>query len=224
MHILKQVNNYVKECWRLFLIETARYRSNTVWFLNSAVCRTRNVIMKRYWDLRGLSVTNPDLDVKSSGRVHNAVSYVQLDLTSVSAFAPVSHDHDCEEDCSLGCNKAWFYRWVTNTPHGERSYAKSYSSVIRGRSVAQAEFFICQYFLVAVFGDTMSERTSERNTLNGKDLNQAYRWRRYRTASAKYLMFAVFKDLERITTSGMWFSKTWMVIYQQNLEKLQTAC
>ena len=50
-------------------------------------------------------MANPDPEVKSYGRVHVAASYVQLDLTSVSAFAPVSHDPDCEEDCLLGCNK-----------------------------------------------------------------------------------------------------------------------
>ena len=114
-------------------------------------------------------MANPDPEVKSSGRVHNAASYVQLDPTSVSAFAPVSHDHDCEEDCLLGCNKVSFYRWVTTTQHDERFYKKSHSSVIRGRSVAQAECFICQYFLVAVFGDSLSERTSEKNMLIGKD-------------------------------------------------------
>jgi hypothetical protein len=36
------------------------------------------------WDL---SVANPDPEVKSSGRIHNAASYVQVDPTSVSAFA-----------------------------------------------------------------------------------------------------------------------------------------
>ena len=83
-------------------------------------------------------MANPDPELKSSGRIHNAASYVQLDLTSVTAFAPISHDHDCEEDCFLGCNKMQFYRWVTTALHGERSYTKSHSSVIR-RSFAQAE-------------------------------------------------------------------------------------
>jgi hypothetical protein len=46
-------------------------------------------------------VANPDPEVKSSGRVHNAASYIQLDLISISAFAPVSHDHDCENIFSL---------------------------------------------------------------------------------------------------------------------------
>jgi hypothetical protein len=53
----------------------------------------------------GLNEWQTDPVVKSSGRVHSAASYVQLDPTSVSAFAPVSHDHDCEEDRLLGCNK-----------------------------------------------------------------------------------------------------------------------
>ena len=50
-------------------------------------------------------MANPDPEVRSSGRVYNVALYVQLELTSSSAFAPVSHDHDCEEDCLLGCSK-----------------------------------------------------------------------------------------------------------------------
>jgi hypothetical protein len=66
-------------------------------------------------------VANPDPEVKSSGRVHNAASYVQLDLTSVSAFAPVSHDRDCEEDCLLGCKGKAIPLQAWTGPEGSRS-------------------------------------------------------------------------------------------------------